>query len=225
MSAVGFRRHRGRRLDAQRAELGGAQGHRHGTGRRSCIHARARRRRCEGVVATAGISQSTADLTQYKVNLQDWLGDGGSGRRPPATSATGSRRTTVTFATTRSTARRRPPWAAAMAQYLGHESALAIAAPSVIGAPARALLSATYVPFGNAAWAWSNAYGWTAAVRDDGGFRLRAGLRRSIARRVDGSGGRSDRLRLGAEQHPWARSTDFNNETKSAARPARGRRP
>jgi hypothetical protein len=52
-----------------------------------------------------------------------------------------------------------------MLQYLGHPEALAAAGPDV-AAPARALLAATYLPLGNAAWAWTGSYGWTAAPSD-----------------------------------------------------------
>ena len=74
----------------------------------------------------------------------------------------GHRRTTATCATTRSPALRRRNAATRILQYLGHEPALAAAGPDAV-VPARALLAQTYVPFGNAAWAWSSSFGWTAA--------------------------------------------------------------
>ena len=47
-------------------------------------------------------------------------------------------------------------------EYLGHELALAAAGPATADA-ARSFLDSTYVAFGNAAWAWPSAYGWTQA--------------------------------------------------------------
>ena len=170
----------------------------------------------KGVVATAGISQSTADLTQYKVNLQDWLGDGAFWTEAAGYASDWAQENygdVRDYAVDGSTPATR---AAAMAQYLGHESALATAAPSVIGAPARALLSATYVPFGNAAWAWSNAYGWTAVpfetMEDFVSGQVYAD--RSLGA---STGAAADRIGFA-----WApsntlglSSTDFNNETKA----------
>jgi hypothetical protein len=115
----------------------------------------------KGVVATAGISQATPDLSQYKVNLQDWLEDGAFWAEAAgyvgdwAQEGYGDVRD---YAVAGAVPADR---ATAMLQYLGHEPALAAAAPPA-GAPAEALLSTTYVPLGNAAWAWTGAYGWTS---------------------------------------------------------------
>ena len=170
----------------------------------------------KGVVATAGVSQSTADLSQYKVNLQDWLEDGGFWAEAAGYVSDWAQENygdVRDYAVDGSTAASR---AAAMVQYLGHESALAAAAPPVVGAQADGLLSATYVPFGNAAWAWSDSYGWTAvplATMEDfvsGQVYADRSLGASTGAAVDRIGfawAPSNTLGLG--------SSEFNNETKA----------
>lgn len=115
-----------------------------------------------GVAFTAGIGQTTTDLSLYKVNLQDWLQDG-----PFWTEAAGyvTDWAQETYGDLRAYAvagssplERRD----SLVAYLGHEETLANVGPA--GASAgRTLLQQTYLPFGNAAWAWESAYGWTAA--------------------------------------------------------------
>jgi hypothetical protein len=115
----------------------------------------------EGVVFTAGVSQSTPDLTQYKVALQDWLQDtdfwtAAAGYVSDwAQENYGDLRDYAVAGTTPDQRRD------AMTRYLANEPALANAGPDT--AAAQAVLAQTYVPFGNAAWAWPSAYGWTAA--------------------------------------------------------------
>lgn len=115
----------------------------------------------KGVVFTAGVSQSTPDLTQYKVALQDWLQDTAFWTEAAgfvsdwAQENYGDLRD---YAVADTSADQRRD---AMTQYLTHEPALANAGADT--AAAQALLAQTYVPFGNAAWAWPSAYGWTAA--------------------------------------------------------------
>jgi hypothetical protein len=169
----------------------------------------------KGVVATAGLSQSTPDLTLYKVNLQDWLEDGAFWTEVAGYVGDWAQENygdVRDYAVGGSTPADR---AAAIGQYLGHESALAVAAPSV-GAPARALLSATYLPLGNGAWAWSSAYGWTAVpvetMEDFVSGQVYAD--RSLGA---STGAAADRIGFA-----WApsntlglSSTDFNNETKA----------
>ncbi len=170
----------------------------------------------KGVVATAGISQSTPDLSQYKVNLQDWLEDSSFWTEAAGYVSDWAQENygdVRDYAVGGSTPADR---AAAMVQYLGHESALAAVTPAVVGAPAQALLSATYVPFGNAAWAWSDSYGWTAVplgTMEDfvsGQVYADRSLGASTGAAVD---------RIG---FAWAPSntlglstTDFNTETKA----------
>ena len=116
----------------------------------------------KGVVLVSGVGQSTTDLTLYKVNLQDWLQDGAFWTEAAlytsdwAQENYGDLRDYAVVGT--SPEQRRD----ALVEYLGHEPALSNAGPDVL-APARSLLAQAYVPFGNAAWAWSSSYGWTAA--------------------------------------------------------------
>jgi hypothetical protein len=116
----------------------------------------------KGVVFVQGIGQSTADTTTYKLALQSWFGDSAfwaaaSGYvRDWAQEDYGDLRT-YAVAGTSTDARRDQE-----VQYLGHELALAGAGPATV-ATARSFLDSTYVPIGNAAWAWPSAYGWTAA--------------------------------------------------------------
>jgi hypothetical protein len=116
----------------------------------------------KGVVFVQGIGQTTADTTTYKLALQSWFGDSAfwgaaSGYvRDWAQEDYGDLRT-YAVADTSADARRDQE-----VQYLGHELALADAGPATV-ATARSFLEATYVSFGNAAWAWPSAYGWSAA--------------------------------------------------------------
>ena len=119
----------------------------------------------KGVVFAAGVGQGGTNLTPYKVNLQDWLQDGGFWSEAAAYVSDFAQENygdIRTYAVGGSTPAQRRD---AMAQYLGHELALANAGPGAT-ASARALLNTTYVSFGNAAWAWASAYGWTAAPSD-----------------------------------------------------------
>ena len=116
----------------------------------------------KGIVFMQGIGQSTADTTTYKLALQSWFGDSAfwsaaSGYvRDWAQENYGDLRTYAVAGTSAHTRRDQE------AQYLGHELALANAGPASVAA-ARSFLDSTYVAFGNAAWAWPSAYGWTAA--------------------------------------------------------------
>ncbi|HEX4678903.1 MAG TPA: hypothetical protein VH210_06840 [Gaiellaceae bacterium] len=115
-----------------------------------------------GVALTAGVGQSTPDLTAYQVNLQDWLQDTAFWTEAAgyvgdwAQENYGDIRN---YAVAGSSPQQRRD---ALVQYLGHQETLANAGPAGAAA-ARSLLQQAYVPFGNAAWAWSSAYGWTAA--------------------------------------------------------------
>jgi hypothetical protein len=116
----------------------------------------------KGVVFVQGISQSTTDTTTYKLALQGWLEDdafwsaAGGYVRDWAQEDYGDLRT-YAVAGASPDARRDQE-----VQYLGHELALAHAGPASV-ATARSFLDSTYIAFGNAAWAWPSAYGWTAA--------------------------------------------------------------
>jgi len=115
----------------------------------------------KGIVFAAGVGQSTPDLASYQVNLQGWLQDAafwseaGGYVSDWAQENYGDVRS---YAVAGSTPQQRRD---ALVQYLGHEVALANAGPDAAG-PARDLLHQAYVTFGNAAWAWSASYGWTA---------------------------------------------------------------
>ena len=115
-----------------------------------------------GIAFTAGIGQPTPDLSSYQVNLQDWLQDTAFWTEAAgyvsdwAQENYGDLRN---YAVSGSSPQQRRD---ALVQYLGHQEALADAGPAGAAA-ARALLQQAYVPFGNAAWSWASAYGWTAA--------------------------------------------------------------
>jgi hypothetical protein len=116
----------------------------------------------KGVVFVSGIGQTTSDTSLYKVNLQNWLQDGAFWTAAAAYASDWAQENygdirAYAVAGASPQARRD-----AEVQYLGHELALANAGPDAV-APARTLLQSSYVAFGNAAWAWSSAYGWTAA--------------------------------------------------------------
>jgi hypothetical protein len=116
----------------------------------------------KGIVFTAGVSQSTPDLSTYKVNLQNWLQDAGfwsavaNDTSDFAYENYGDVRDYAVAGT--SPQQRRDT----LVQYLGHVAALAAAGPDAV-ATARAVLQQTYSTFGNAAWSWQGAYGYTAA--------------------------------------------------------------
>jgi hypothetical protein len=117
----------------------------------------------KGAVFTAGIGQSTSDTSTYRVNLQNWLQDSGFWTEAAGYASDWAQENygdvrTYAVAGTTPQARRD-----AEVQYLGHELALANAGPDAV-APARALLQSSYVAFGNAAWAWASAYGYTATA-------------------------------------------------------------
>jgi hypothetical protein len=116
----------------------------------------------KGVVFVQGIGQSTADTTTYKLALQGWLQDdtfwtaATAYVRDWAQEDYGDLRSYAVAGAAADTRRDQE------VQYLGHELALARADPST-AAPSRTFLDSAYVAFGNAAWAWPSAYGWTAA--------------------------------------------------------------
>ncbi|MGZ4411197.1 MAG: hypothetical protein ACXVY8_03600 [Gaiellaceae bacterium] len=167
----------------------------------------------KGAVLTAGIGQGTPDLSLYQVNLQDWLQDGAFWTEVAGYTSDWAQESYGDLrdyaAADASPQQRRD----VMAQYLGHEQALASAGPATV-APARSLLDQTYVPLGNAAWAWSASYGWTAAplevMEDFVSGQVNADRTRAIA-----TGASSDRIGFA-----WSPSnslglttSDFNAQT------------
>ncbi len=115
----------------------------------------------KGIVFAAGVGQSTPDPSQYKVNLQDWLQDSSFWTEASAyvsDFAPENYGDVRNYAVPGTSPQQRRD---ALLQYLAHEGALANAGPASTAA-ARSVLGQTYVTFGNAAWAWDSAYGWTS---------------------------------------------------------------
>jgi hypothetical protein len=115
----------------------------------------------KGIVFAAGVGQSTPDPSQYKVNLQDWLQDSSFWTEVSAyvsDFAPENYGDVRNYAVPGTSPQQRRD---ALLQYLAHEGALANAGPASTAA-ARSVLGQTYVTFGNAAWAWDSAYGWTS---------------------------------------------------------------
>jgi hypothetical protein len=114
-----------------------------------------------GVVLVTGVSQTTPDLSSYKLNLQSWLQDTGFWNQVSNFVSDWQQETygdVRAYAATGTTPQQRRD---ALVQYLGHVPALAAAGPEAAGA-ARGLLSAAFGPLANGAWAWGSAYGWTS---------------------------------------------------------------
>jgi hypothetical protein len=115
----------------------------------------------KGIAFGAGVGQLTPDLSTYKVNLQNWLQDStfwtsiASDVSDFAYENYGDIRA---YAVDGSAPQQRRD---ATVQYLGHLAALANAGPPTTAA-ARSFLQQTYTTFGNAAWSWTSAYGYTA---------------------------------------------------------------
>ncbi|HMB80541.1 MAG TPA: hypothetical protein VKI43_10770, partial [Vicinamibacterales bacterium] len=119
----------------------------------------------KGIVFAAGIGQSTADVSQYKVSLQDWLQDSGFWTEVAGYASDFAQENygdLRSYAVAGASPQLRRD---AMAQYLGHEQTLSNTGPAATAA-SRSTLGQSYVTFGNAAWAWSSAYGWTAGPVD-----------------------------------------------------------
>lgn len=117
----------------------------------------------KGVVFSVGMSQTTPDLTSYKVALQSWLTDDSfwtAASQYVSDFAQENYGDLRAYAVAGSTPQQRRD---TMVQYLGHMLALANANPNP-NAPSRTFMQSAYVAFGNAAWAWSSAYGFTSAA-------------------------------------------------------------
>jgi hypothetical protein len=117
----------------------------------------------KGAVFVAGIGQGTSDTSTYKVNLQNWLQDSAFWTEAAGYATDWAQENygdVRTYAVAGATPQARRD---AEVQYLGHELALANAGPETV-APARAVLQSSYVAFGNAAWAWASAYGYTSTT-------------------------------------------------------------
>ncbi|HET7449067.1 MAG TPA: hypothetical protein VFJ78_00585 [Gaiellaceae bacterium] len=117
----------------------------------------------KGIAFGAGVSQTTADLSTYKVSLQNWLQDAGfwsSVANDVSDFAYENYGDIRAYAVDGSSPQQRRD---ATMQYLGHLQTLARAAPPSAAAAA-AFLQQTYTTFGNAAWSWDSAYGYTATT-------------------------------------------------------------
>jgi hypothetical protein len=167
----------------------------------------------KGVVFTAGVAQTLPDTGTYKLNLQGWLQDTGFWSAASqyasdwAQEDYGDVRAYAVAGTTPDQRRD------AEAQYLAHEVALATAGGAAT-ATAAAYLQSSYVEFGNAAWAWNSAYGFTnvpvATMQDFVSGQIYAARSLNAPTGVD---------RLGfawAPNNPNALATaDFNAQTGS----------
>jgi hypothetical protein len=115
----------------------------------------------KGIAFVTGISQSTPDLSLYKANLEGWLQDpvfwtvAAGALTDFAQENYGDVRA---YAVPGSTPEQRRD---ALVDYLGHELALANAAPDS-AAGARTFLQQAHVPVGTAAWGWTSGLGYTA---------------------------------------------------------------
>ncbi|HEY0417630.1 MAG TPA: hypothetical protein VGC78_14720 [Gaiellaceae bacterium] len=115
----------------------------------------------KGIVFAAGVSQALPDVSTYKANVQNWLQDSSFWATLAATTndfAYENYGDVRDYAVAGSSPQQRRD---AMVQYLGHVETLASVAPPAAAA-AQAFLRQTYTAFGNAAWAWQSAYGYTA---------------------------------------------------------------
>ena len=113
-----------------------------------------------GAVFVIGISQPTSDLSLYQTRLQDWYEDapfwGDVSRYVTDWSQElyGDVRNYAAPGAGREARRD------ALNEYLQHELELAAVAPAAAEA-ARAFLAGAYSPLANAAWRYSDAFGWT----------------------------------------------------------------
>lgn len=115
----------------------------------------------KGGVFISGIAQSTADLSTYKVNLQNWYQDAPFWQDMSADVDDWSQEL---YGDVRDYAAAGAPLTArrdSLNEYLQHEAALAGIAPASASAAA-AFIRSAYSPLANAAWKWDTAYGWTS---------------------------------------------------------------
>jgi hypothetical protein len=113
-----------------------------------------------GVVFTAGIAQSTAELSVYQARLQDWYEDAAFWNDLARVTSDWSQEVYGDVRAYAAPGMSREARRDALNEYLQHPTALAAAAPASAAA-ARALLDATSAPLANAAWRYDAAFGWT----------------------------------------------------------------
>jgi hypothetical protein len=112
----------------------------------------------KGVVWNIGISQTNGDLVTYKVNLQDWYGDTAFWQDMSAYVSDWSQELygdVGAYAVAGSSLAQRVDH---LDDFLGHQLALAAAAPAADGA-AQTFLAAATTPLANAAWIWTDGFG------------------------------------------------------------------
>jgi hypothetical protein len=118
-----------------------------------------------GAVFVIGMSQATSELSVYQSRLQDWYEDAPFWNDMSAyvsdwsQEVYGDVRHWAVPGTDPATR------AASLNEYLQHEVALARVAPTS-GAAATSFLSSAYNPLANAAWAYTEAFGWTDVAHD-----------------------------------------------------------
>ena len=113
-----------------------------------------------GGVFISGIAQSTADLSVYKTNLENWLQDGAFWTDMSAYVSDWSQELygdVRNYAVAGSSPQDR---AASLDDYLEHALVHANAGPDSVAA-ARSFLQAAYSPLANAAWMYDTGFGWT----------------------------------------------------------------
>jgi hypothetical protein len=114
----------------------------------------------KGVVFVIGAAQSMPDVSLLKASLQSWYQDAGFWSDMSAYVSDWGQEVygdARDYAVEGATPQQRRD---VLERYLGHPIMLARAAPPD-AATAAGFLDASYLPLGNAAWAWGSSYGWT----------------------------------------------------------------
>ena len=179
----------------------------------------------KGVVFTAGVSQSSPDLTQYKVALQDWLQDTGFWTEVAAYTSDWAQENygdLRDYAVAGTTAEQRRD---AIAQYLTHEPALANSGPEHrrrrAGSARPDLRPLRQRGLGMALGLRLDS----RSGRTDGGLRLRPDRRRPHLRRRERRRHRPNRLRLVTTKLGWSDARRFHRTDGRDPRPHRDRDP
>jgi hypothetical protein len=115
----------------------------------------------KGVAFNIGIAQSTGNLAPYKVSLQDWYADTAYWEDMSAYVSDWSQELygdVREYGVAGASAQDR---ADHVNDYLGHQLALATAAPESAAA-AKSFIATASTPLANAAWIWTTAFGYTS---------------------------------------------------------------
>lgn len=118
-----------------------------------------------GVVFTAGIAQTTGDLSVYQSRLQEWYEDSAFWTDVARATSDWSQEVYGDVRAYAAPGETRDARRDALNEYLQHPTALAAAAPAA-GAAARSLVASTSAPLANAAWRYDAAFGWTDVPLD-----------------------------------------------------------